>query len=147
MNGYLVDTNVISEFVKASPSPSVTQWLGNAAPESLFVSVMTVGEIRLGIENLPPGKRRTDLETWLETGLPEWFASNLLSVTPAIADRWGRLTIQAKRKGMMLSTADGLIAATALEHDLALVTRNTKDFLDLGLAVVNPWINPPQNWP
>jgi predicted nucleic acid-binding protein len=70
MNGYLVDTNVISEFVKASPCPSVTLWLQNAAPDTLFASVMTVGEIRLGIENLPAGKRRTDLESWLETGLP-----------------------------------------------------------------------------
>ena len=147
MKGYLVDTNVISEFVKTSPSPSVTLWFQNAVPDTLFASVMTIGEIRLDIENLPAGKRRTDLESWLETGLPAWFATNLLPVTPAIAHRWGKLTIQAKRKGMMLSTADGLIAATALEHDLMLVTRNIKDFLDLGLTVVNPWINSPQNWP
>ena len=139
MSGYLIDTNVISEFVKPSPSPSVILWFQNVTPEALFASVMTIGEIRLGIENMPHGKRRTDLESWLETGLPAWFASNLLPITRTITDRLGRLTIHAKQKGMMLSTADGLIAATALEHDLALVTRNVRDFANLGIAVINPW--------
>jgi toxin FitB len=75
----------------------VQQWFRSAAPDSLFVSAMTIGEIRLGIENLPMSKRRTDLESWLRNGLPAWFSSNLLPITAAIADRWGRLTIQAKR--------------------------------------------------
>ena len=86
------------------------------------------------------GKRRADLEKWLDQGLPEWFDSNLLPVTKAIAERWGRLTIQAKRKGITITTADGLIAATALEHELAIVTRNTKDFAETGVALLNPWV-------
>ena len=140
MSGYLVDTNVISEFAQPTPNFSVMLWFQEADPDELYASVVTFGEIRLGIENLPAGKRRSDLEGWLQTGLPGWFASNLLPVTRNIADRWGRLTIEAKRKGMMLTTADGLIAATALEHGLTLVTRNVKDFDGLGVAILNPWI-------
>jgi predicted nucleic acid-binding protein len=75
VQGYLVDTNVISEFAKPAPNPEVQQWFRNAAPDTLFVSAMTIGEIRLGIENLPVSKRRTDLEIWLRNGLPAWFAS------------------------------------------------------------------------
>jgi predicted nucleic acid-binding protein len=138
-NRFLIDTNVVSEFVKPQPSPDVRLWFESTDPSSLFASVITVGEIRLGIEDLPPGKRRTDLEQWLEIGLPGWFEANLLPVTKAIADRWGQVTIQAKRRGVAMSTADGLIAATAIEHGLALVTRNVKDFTGLGVALVNPW--------
>ncbi len=137
--GFLIDTNVISEFVRPKPSLQVKRWFEFADPESLFASVVTFGEIRLGIEDLPVGKRRAALEQWLEEGVPEWFQANLLPVTKAIADRWGQMTIQAKRKGFTISTADGLIAATALEHDLTLVTRNTKDFASLGVKLFNPW--------
>lgn len=139
MNGFLVDTNVISEYTKPQPESRVTQWLDRADPESLFVSVVTLGEIRLGIEDLPAGKRRAALEEWLELGLPAWFDSHLLPFTGAIADRWGRLTIAAKKKGISITTADGLIAATAVEHDLAIVTRNVSDFAACGAALINPW--------
>ena len=98
MNGFLVDTNVISEFIKPLPNSKVIRWLDVANPESLFVSVVTFGEIRLGIEEMPAGKRRAALEDWFEQGLPAWFESNLLPVTKAIADRWGRLTIDAKKR-------------------------------------------------
>jgi len=136
---FLIDTNVISEFVRPKPSLQVKHWFESAEPESLFASVVTFGEIRLGIEDLPAGKRRAALEQWLEEGVPEWFQANLLPVTKAIADRWGQMTIQAKRKGVTISTADGLIAATALEHDLTLVTRNAKDFAGVGVKLFNPW--------
>ncbi len=139
MSGFLIDTNVISEFVKPDPNPLVKFWFETVDVDSLFVSVITFGEIRLGIENLPPGKRRKDLEDWFEEGLPEWFAPNLLPVTKGIADRWGRVAIQAKEKGIGLATTDGLIAATALEYNLAIVTRNVKDFAGLGILIVNPW--------
>jgi predicted nucleic acid-binding protein len=139
VNGFLVDTNVISEFIRPQPDPRVIGWLDAADPESLFASVVTFGEIRLGIEDLPAGKRRAALEEWFEHGLPAWFDSHLLPVTKAIADRWGRLTISAKKKGVAITTADGFIAATALEHDLAIVTRNTRDFANCGAAVVSPW--------
>ena len=138
MQGYLIDTNVISELAKPTPNPEVRQWFRSASPDTLFVSAITIGEIRLGIENLPVSKRRADLEIWLANGLPAWFASNLLPVTAAVADRWGRLTIQAKRKGITVSTTDGLIAATAFEHGLTLITRNSRDFDRPGITVVDP---------
>jgi predicted nucleic acid-binding protein len=115
------------------------KWLEAADPERLFASVVTFGEIRLGIEDLPVSKRRTALEHWLEQGLPDWFESNLLPVTKAVANRWGQLTVEAKTKGISIATADGLIAATALEHDLAIVTRNVRDFAGTDARIVNPW--------
>lgn len=139
MSGFLVDTNIVSEFVRPLPDTRVIRWLEAVAPESLFASVVTFGEIRLGIEDLPLGKRRAALEEWMAQGLPAWFESQLLPVTKAIADRWGRLTIEAKKRGISITTADGLIAATALEHGLAMVTRNVKDFAETGIAIVNPW--------
>ena len=139
MGGFLIDTNVISEFVKPVPSLKVKRWFETADPESLFASVMTFGEIRLGIEDLAIGKRRTELAHWLEEGVPDWFQENLLPVTRAITGRWGQITIQAKRKGMTIATADGLIAATAIEHGLTLVTRNIKDFAGIAVPLLNPW--------
>ncbi len=136
---YLIDTNVLSEFAKPFPSPDVKVWFDEADPDTLFASVITLGEIRLGIEDMQAGKRRTELEGWVENGLPAWFAANLLPVTKGIADRWGRVTIQGRRKGLNLATADGLIAATALEHDFTIVTRNVKDFAGLGVRILNPW--------
>lgn len=136
---YLVDTNVISEFVRPQPNSRVVQWLDAVSPDSLYVSAITFGELRLGIEDLPAGKRRAALEAWIETGLPAWFDSHLLPITRAIAGQWGRLTIAARRNGTALSTADGLIAATAVEHGLAIVTRNVIDFATCGVVVVNPW--------
>jgi predicted nucleic acid-binding protein len=139
LKGFLADTNAISEYARPNPDPGVMVWFEQAAPETLFVSVITLGELTIGVENLPAGRRRSDLESWLAKGLPAWFAANLLPINGSIAHLWGRLTIQAKRAGTPLSMADGLIAATALEHDLTLVTRNVKDFAGLGVAVFNPW--------
>ncbi len=139
MNGYLVDTNAISEFSRPFPDAHVMQWFEQADSDALFTSVITLGELRIGIEDLPPGKRRSDLETWLTTGLPEWFAANLLPITSDIVRHWARLTIQAKHQGMTLGTADGLIAATALQHELTLLTRNVSDFAGLGVTLLNPW--------
>ncbi len=139
MSQFLIDTNVISEFVRPQPDPRVVAWLDAADPESLFASVVTFGEIRLGIEDLPVGKRRAALEEWFAQGLPDWFDSNLLPVTKVIADHWARLTIDAKRRGVALTTADGLIAATAFAHNLSIVTRNVADFATCGTAIINPW--------
>jgi len=139
VSGFLIDTNVISEFTKPKPDPSVIAWLQQADPGSLFASVITLGEIRLGIESMPIGKRRSAIELWITTGLPDWFAKNIIPVDRQIADRWGRLTIVAKGVGLTLTTTDGLIGATAIERKLALVTRNVKDFAGLDIALVNPW--------
>jgi predicted nucleic acid-binding protein len=136
---YLIDTNVVSEFIKPSPNSRVIDWVRRGEPQTLFVSAITAGELRLGTEAMPLSKRRTELERWLDQGLPDWFSSNLLPVTKDIADRWGRVTIRPKRGGVTLVTPDGLIAATALEHNLTLVTRNVKDFAGLGVSLLNPW--------
>jgi predicted nucleic acid-binding protein len=140
VNGFLLDTNVLSEFSRTGdPNQRVKDWIRNAPQEALFVSVLTFAEIRRGIALLPSGKRRTQLEEWLEHDLLESFGARLLPVTRLIADRWAALSAQAQLRGKPLAVADGLIAATALEHDLTLVTRNAKDFAGTGAVVFNPW--------
>ncbi len=133
---FLLDTNIPSEFTKPSPDSRVTAWV--AAQENLHLSVISIGELRKGFSLLPPSKRRTDLEHWFDRFLP-LVATGILPVTEDIASRWGVLSAARQLKGTPLSVADGLIAATALEHDLAVVTRNVKDFAGLGLTLINPW--------
>ena len=140
MSGFLLDTNVLSEFKRrGAPDPHVRAWLKAADPDLLWASVFSFGEIRKGIERLAPGRRRTELEEWLERDLEQWFEERLLPVTKAIADRWGILSARELIRGRPLPNIDGVIAATALEHDLTLVTRNVKDFTGLGARVLNPW--------
>jgi predicted nucleic acid-binding protein len=139
VKGFLLDTNVLSEFSRTGdPDQRVDRWLKATAEESLFASVLTFAEIRRGIELLLSGKRRTQLEEWQED-LVASFEDRLLPVTKAIADRWAVLSAQAQRRGTPLSNIDGLIAATAMEHDLTLATRNVKDFAGLGVPIFNPW--------
>jgi toxin FitB len=140
MSGFLLDTNVLSEFNRrGDPNPSVKHWLENADSGSLYASVLTLAEIRFGVELLPVSKRRTQLEEWLEHDLPAWFGDRILPIGRAVADRWGVLRAEAQMNGRPLSVVDGLLAATALEHGLTLVSRNISDFVVLGLEVVNPW--------
>lgn len=133
---YLIDTNVLSELRRREPDPRVAAWI-EARPRQLqYLSVLTLGEIRKGIERLENSSRRTELLDWLEMELPRWFAGRLLDVDAATAHRWGRLTAVA---GRPLPAIDGLLAATALHRDLTLVTRNTRDFEGLGVRLINPW--------
>jgi toxin FitB len=106
---------------------------------SLYASVLTLAEVRFGVELLPPSKRRTQLEEWLNRDLPAWFDGRVLPVDKSIADRWGVLRAQAQMKGRPLSVVDGLLAAIALQHNLTIVSRNMSDFAAVGAAVVNPW--------
>ena len=123
MSGFLLDTNVLSEFNRrGEPNRLVKQWLEAADTDSLYASVLTFGEIRLGVELLPPSKRRTQLEQWLDRDLPEWFERRILPVDQSIADRWGLLRAQAQMKGRPLSVIDALLAATALQHNLTIVS-------------------------
>ncbi len=143
MSGFLLDTNVLSEFNRSGePDRRVKEWLEAADPDSLYVSVLSVGEIRFGVELLPPSKRRTQLEQWLDRDLPEWFEGRILPVDQSIADQWGLLCAQAQMKGRPLSVIDALLAATALQHNLTLVSRNVSDFSVVGLTIVNPWEAP-----
>jgi toxin FitB len=139
VTGFLVDTNVLSEFARTgTPDRNVDEWLRATPEDSLFSSVLTFAEIRRGIELLPAGKRKTQLEQW-QVDLGEAFSTCLLPVTKTVADRWAVLSAQAKRSGIVLADIDGLIAATALEHGLVVVTRNVKDFAGVGVALLNPW--------
>ena len=138
MSGFLLDTNIPSELIRSRPDPRVDDWVKRQSVPSLFLSVIAVGELRRGFELLPRGERRVRLEQWLERDLLVWFRDRILPVTQGIADRWGVLDAQRQLKGAPLNTADGLIAATALEHGLTVVTRNTKDFDGLGVPL-NPW--------
>jgi hypothetical protein len=133
---YLLDTNVVSEMARSRPEQSVTDWFTGVADEALYLSVLTLGELRKGVEMLPAGSKRERLRRWLEGELPAWFGERLLPVDAAVTDRWGRLLAVTKRT---VSTTDSLIAATALRHDLRVVTRNVADFEFPGLEVVNPW--------
>jgi predicted nucleic acid-binding protein len=139
VNGFLLDTNCISEFMSLRPERRVLDWLDGTDERLLFLSVLTLGEVRKGIEGAAPGKRRARLESWLEVELPARFAGRVLPIDHAVADRWGSLAAAGKRRGRPLATIDGLLAATALEHDLALVSRNVGDFAGIGLSVLNPW--------
>jgi predicted nucleic acid-binding protein len=139
VSGYLLDTNVPSEFSREQPNPRVVAWLKAQPATMLFLSAVTIGEIRKGLVVLPPGRRRSDLETWFHTDLLTWFRDRILPVTHAVADRWGVLDGQSQLKGTPLNTADGMIAATAVEHSLTVVTRNVKDFSGLGVDLFNPW--------
>jgi predicted nucleic acid-binding protein len=139
MSGFLLDTNCISEVVRSTPEPRVLEWMEAAEETLLYLSVLTLGEIRKGVAGLPQGKRRTHLETWLELDLQARFSGRILPIDAAIADRWGLLADQAKRKGRTLSAIDGLLAATALHHNLTIVSRNVSDFAHAHVALLNPW--------
>lgn len=139
MSGFLLDTNCISELIRANPDPLVLAWIQAAREDLLFLSVLTLGEIRKGVAGLSQGKRRAQLEAWLELDLQARFAGRVLAIDSQIADRWGLLTADAKRKGKPLSAIDGLLAATALHHNLTIVSRNVSDFTPAHVPVLNPW--------
>ncbi|WP_216915318.1 type II toxin-antitoxin system VapC family toxin [Synechococcus sp. CCAP 1479/13] len=134
--GYLIDTNVISELRRREPEPRVVQWFEQHPSHQLFLSVLTLGEIRRGVERLAESERQQTLRRWLEQDLPAFFSGRVLPIDEAIAHRWGRLLAEM---GRPLPAIDSLLAATALEHNLVLITRNLRDVVDLPLTVVNPW--------
>lgn len=133
---YLIDTNVLSELRRREPDPGVVDWFAQRPATTLYLSVLSLGELRKGIDRLPEGERRLKLLDWLEADLPTFFSGRILPVDAAVADRWGRLLAQA---GRPVPAIDSLLAATALAHGLKLVTRNLRDFDFPGLEVINPW--------
>ena len=139
MSGFLLDTNCISEVVRVNPDPRVLSWLEAAEETVLYLSVLTLGEIRKGVAALTQGKRRALLESWLEVDVRARFAGRILPIDAAIADRWGALAAEVKSKGAALSAIDGLLAATALHHNLTIVSRNVGDFGHTQVPVLDPW--------
>ncbi|WP_321477567.1 type II toxin-antitoxin system VapC family toxin [uncultured Paludibaculum sp.] len=139
MNGFLLDTNVISELVKPEPDTNVVRWIEETDESILFLSVITIGEIRNGIERLTPGKRRGRLESWLKIDLRARFRDRILPVDESVAERWGALSAIATANGRPVPVIDGLLAATAVHHDLMLVTRNVQDVAGTTVPTLNPW--------
>lgn len=137
---YLLDTNVLSELRRRQPDAHVAAWFSQRPPSTLFLSVLTLGELRKGVEAMTDTTRRLTLLDWLETELPAYFTGRVLAVDAAVADRWGRMTAEA---GRPLPAIDSLLAATAVHHGLILVTRNLRDVQGLaGLTALNPWDAP-----
>jgi predicted nucleic acid-binding protein len=133
---YLLDTNVLSEFRRKQSHPGVSAWFAQRPASSLYLSVLTLGELRKGIDGVQDEARKLALSDWLQNELSLFFLGRVLGIDEEVADRWGQLVAAA---GRPLPAIDSLLAATALVHGLHMVTRNAKDFEGLGLDVINPW--------
>jgi predicted nucleic acid-binding protein len=136
----LLDTNVLSELRKPRPEPLVVAYFISRPAEDLFISTVTLAEIRFGIQSQPDEIKREALANWLEKDMRPTFAGRTLPITEAVMLRWRILLEQGRKSGRAFSQPDLIIAATAIEHGLTLVTRNTKDFAGLpDLLLLNPW--------
>jgi len=136
---YLLDTNVVSELVAARPDPNVTDWLDGAEPDQVFLSVITVGELKGGIDKLPDSKRRRQLSNWLNGDLLIRFGERVLPIDVPVALTWGTILAQTRASGTPIPAIDSLLAATAVVHGLTLVTRNVRDFEAAGIPLLDPW--------
>lgn len=136
---FLLDTNVVSEWVRPRPDAGVVAWLAEADEDRVFISVVTLAELRYGIERLAAGKRRRRLDEWLRAELPLRFEGRILPIDAAIADAWGKVTASREAAGRPIAVADAFIAATAEVHGLALVARNISDFEATVKTVMDPW--------
>lgn len=136
---FLIDTNIVSEFSKDSPDENVVDWFRDADEDCLFVSAMTVAELRRGIAILAEGQRKRLLDRWLTSSMLPRLSDRILVVDAAVADRWGRIVGTMKRQDATRHAMDAFIAATALIHSLAIVTRNVRDFSTYGVEVIDPF--------
>jgi tRNA(fMet)-specific endonuclease VapC len=136
---YVLDINVISELISKNPNKKVVEWLDRIDPNRVYLSVITLGEIRKGIEKLQPSKRRETLKEWLESDLLLRFYGRILVITTDVILIWGELTGRLEKDGRSMTAIDSLIAAIALQGEYCLVTRNERDFQHTGVKVFNPW--------
>lgn len=136
---YLLDTCVFSELIKKEPLPSVTEWILKNDEELFYISALTFGEIKKGIEKMSDSSRKKKIETWFQDFLIPRFWKRILVIDGPVANIWGQLIAKAEMKGRVLPAIDSLIAATAITHHLHIVTRNTKDIEGLDISIVNPW--------
>lgn len=136
---YLLATCVLSEVVRPRPNRGVIAWMESSNEDALFLSVLTLGEIQKGIEKLAVSKRRNALQTWLDRDLRNRFAGRILEIDADVALTWARVQATLERQGAPIPTIDGLLCATALAHNLTVVTRNTADFQPSGASTYDPW--------
>ena len=134
----LLDTNVLSEAYRDVPDDGVLAFLAGLDMDQTFTSVVVMGELRFGAVMLAPGRRRSQMEEWIE-GVRAQFAGRILPVDEAVAARWADLRVAVRAVGRDLGTADGLIAATALMYGLPVATRNVRHFRPTGVEIVDPW--------
>jgi len=136
---FLLDTCVVSELVRAEPEPKVLRWVGGQKEEDQFLSVLTLGELEAGLETMQDSSRRARLLAWVREELPRRFERRLLPVTLDVAREWGRIQGRARRRGRPLPAVDSLMAATALTHNMVLVTRDVTGVSGSGVEVLDPW--------
>ena len=139
MKGYLLDTNVLCEGAKKAPDQSVIAWLAQSHDSTQYVSVLTLGEVQRGVSKSVSAVQRKRLAEWLRDGLLREFEGRVLPVDWPVAEAWALLTAKCEAHGRPLPAIDALLAATALVHDLTVVTRNSRDFAGTGVRVLNPW--------
>jgi predicted nucleic acid-binding protein len=139
MNGFLLDTNIVSELVRPRPEPRVVGWIDSTDDSLLHLSVLTLSEIRKSITSLEDPSRRVSFETWLDHDLALRFAGRILPVDLPVANRWGRISGSAAARKSPIPVIDGLLAATALQHGLTLVSRDIRHASRIGVPAFNPW--------
>jgi len=135
---YLLDTNVVSEPERPRPDKNVLRWLATVDHRSVYLSALTIGEIRKGLAKLPAGKQRAKIQNWLGD-VRNRFSGRILSLTEETFLIWGNMYAEQERNGFVRSTLDSLLEATAAEHDLVLVTRNVRNFQQSPVTIFNPW--------
>jgi len=136
---FLLDTNVVSEWVRPRPDHNVISWLAGVDEDRVYISVISLAEIRRGVELLPAGRRRERLASWLAEELPVRFEERILDIDAQVAATWGVVMARGQKSGMTLGSMEAFVAATAETHDLTLATRNIKDFQRLGISLLDPW--------
>lgn len=135
----LLDSNVVSELIARHPDPNVVNWLDGQDPETVFLSVLTIGELQRGIQRLPDSSRKRKLAGWLTGSLLVRFEDRILPLDTPVIMTWGSLVARMETAGRKIPAIDSLLAATAAHHGLALATRNVRDFKPAGISLVNPW--------
>jgi predicted nucleic acid-binding protein len=142
VTGWLLDTNILSELRRQRPEPKVLAFVAAQPLEQLYVSAVTLAEIRFGIELLPDANRRAELNDWLTHTVRPMFEQRALPITEDVMFKWRLLVEEGRKAGHTFSQPDLIIAATGLHHGLTIVSRDTADFLKARAAVFNPWVDP-----
>lgn len=136
---FLLDTNLLSELLRPRPDAGVVAWTREQSPLDLYVSALSFGEIRKGVDLRAPDSRRDEIDSWLSDSLPAQFRGRVVPVDEAVALEWGRIAAEGQKQGRVLPVIDGLLLATAAVHGMTLVTRNERDCAGRGVPTLNPW--------